>query len=186
MGNAHGYAAIASLALLACQPMYGEKPDTLGKVKPIAKKTDGKDGEPAKKEDPYVTACSFNSHLDPKVYGKRDPKLAEPLRIAGDAKITVAQQSTVEKARVKQYQLGLDDYAAALKKDPYDADATLGLARAYDGLKRSGCAVMLIKRLADLTRSDKYADSARRAIAQVQSNPDWFKDYRQDVDRELP
>lgn len=33
----------------------------------------------------------------------------------------------------------IETYTRALRADPYDPDATLGLARAYDNVQRKGC-----------------------------------------------
>jgi hypothetical protein len=176
----HGFVALASLTLIACQPMYGEKPDTLGKVKPITKK-DGKEGDtgPAKPAPrQLVDTCSFNSHVDPKLSPKPDAKQAAPFVKAGEAKLANAQKEPAELPRVKIYQQGIDDYREALKKDPYDADATLGLARAYDGVNRSRCAILLVKRLKALQTNDKYRVQADRALAEIDANQQWFKEYR--------
>jgi hypothetical protein len=159
--------------------MYGEKPDTLKAPKQITKKGPG-----TKKEPEFIDKCTFNTGGDAKK-ARTDTKLAEPLVKAGNAKIASAPNEP-EQPRLKTYEKSIENYADALRKDNYNADATLGLARAYDALRHKGCAIMLVKRLTELTTNAKYEPDARRAIAEVKAHSDWFAGYRAEVDRELP
>jgi len=76
---------------------------------------------------------------------------------------------------------GVTDYAKALAKDPYDADATLGLAVAYDRAWKKGCALALLKRLDTLAANPKFAGAAQRSVDRIVDHPDWFKAYRRDA-----
>ena len=65
--------------------------------------------------------------------------------------------------------------------DPYDVDATLDLARAYDRVLRKGCAIAMLKRLATLSNHPAYAKQANLTIAQIDDNAGWFRGYRRDA-----
>ena len=68
-----------------------------------------------------------------------------------------------------------------MQKDPYNADATLKLAVAYDKVLHKGCALAMLKRLASLSSNPKFANESNRARDAVGDNATWFKGYRKDA-----
>ena len=75
----------------------------------------------------------------------------------------------------------IDKYRNALIKDPYNVDATLKLAVAYDKVLRKGCALAMLKRLAALSNNPKCASEANRNIDSIDANGQWFKGYRKEA-----
>jgi len=80
--------------------------------------------------------------------------------------------------RVSLVKLSVDGYRGALVKDPYNVDATLGLAVAYDVAHRQGCAMVMLHRLYELANHPKWSTPARGAIERIGTTQRWFKDYR--------
>ncbi|HEX4452909.1 MAG TPA: hypothetical protein VH143_18670 [Kofleriaceae bacterium] len=75
----------------------------------------------------------------------------------------------------------IEHYADALRADPYDASATLGLAIAYDHVLRKGCALAMLRRLNALSQNARISPDAKSRVAAVVDNPQWFKGYRNDA-----
>jgi hypothetical protein len=75
----------------------------------------------------------------------------------------------------------IDKYRNALIKDPYNLEATLKLAVAYDITLRKGCAIAMLKRLAGFSNHPKWAKEANRDIDAIADNLTWFKGYRKDA-----
>ena len=80
---------------------------------------------------------------------------------------------------------GIDDYVAALRKDPFNARATLKLALAYDRVHRKGCALVLLQRLEQLAQNPKFANEAIEAIDEVEQRRKWFEAYRREALRRV-
>jgi hypothetical protein len=167
------------LVLLSGCAMYGAPPQKLRTpepIKPPATLTD----DPA----PVV----YNENCDlliSRVAGvKRDTKQAEVHTQKGDQK--VADFDVAPPTAKKDLMLdGIDEYAAALKKDPFNAKATLKLAVAYDKALRKGCALRLLERLDQLAQNPKLANEANEAIDEVVGRRGWFKDYRREALRKV-
>ena len=97
---------------------------------------------------------------------------------------TALQQSGKAKdppAQAELIRVAIDKYRNALVKDPYNSEATLKLAIAYDLVYRKGCALAMLKRLASLSANPKFAKQANRNIDSVTDNTQWFKGYRKDA-----
>ena len=165
--------------LAACQPMYGSKPQVLRTPEPI-------------KPPPTLTAdqatvvyaedCDLLTTRVPKV--KRETKEAEVHIASGDRK--VADYDTAAAAAKTDLIIdGIDEYARALRKDPFNAKATLKLALAYDKVRRKGCALALLKRLDQLAQNPKLADEANEAIDEVVQRRKWFEPYRREALRNV-
>lgn len=169
--------ACFALALMACQPLYGSKPEHLH--------TPEKKKKPPEVEAPtadvkYIDDCNADFRDDPK---KVHPQtgMSSQLATAGE---TAMQQGDKEKNMQKKIDLwreGIDKYRNALVKDPYNITATLQLAVAYDKLMRKGCAIAMLKRLAALSNSSKFSSEANRNIDSIDANGQWFKGYRKDA-----
>jgi hypothetical protein len=164
---------VSFLALAACGPMYGGRPEPLHKVAKVAPVKVDK----IEKEKPvYVETCSVSFHDTARPH--RQPAVAQRAAAAGEAKITAGLKEPVEAKKVPLFTDGIQQYRAALVQDPFDADATVGLARAYDAVYRKGCALKLLDRLAVLAQNPKLSPTAQQLVQDVQSHDDWFKDYR--------
>ncbi len=160
------------LTLAACAPMYGAPPEHLHPVgKPIVHT------DPIEKAPPpvYVEQCTI-LHDTGKPH--RAPAVAQQRVAAGDAKLAAAAKEQVPAKQAVLFTDGIQQYRAALVQDPFDADATIGLARAYDNVLRKGCALKLLDRLAQLAQNPKISPRAKDAVQAVQDHDDWFKDYR--------
>lgn len=72
----------------------------------------------------------------------------------------------------------IDLYRDALLVDPYNADATLNLALAYDAVLRKGCALAMLRRLDELATHPVLEVEAKPQLALVKQNVHWFRHYR--------
>lgn len=168
---------LAVTSLPACQPLYGGKPE---KLKTPAKKK--RPPAPPDQEEKlvYVEDCASDFRGDP---ARARPQPAIASQLVGEGE-TALQSSTTAKDPVSQSELlrlSIDKFRNALIKDPYNSEATLQLALAYDRVLRKGCALAMLKRLAALESNPKYAKGARLAADRVTDNTQWFKGYRKDA-----
>lgn len=183
MGRRTG-ALIAAVVLVglagllgACQPLYGNKPE---KLHSLEKKKRPPEETAAATEVKYVEDCSANFREDPK---RVNQQTGVSNTLVGDGD-TALQQSNKAKDPPSQAELirvAIDKYRNALVKDPYNSEATLKLAVAYDLVYRKGCALAMLKRLASLSSNPRFAKQANRSIDSVTDNTQWFKGYRKDA-----
>ena len=166
---------LALLVLGGCS-MYGAKPDPLHKPSklpvPVAKL------EPAKPV-PYVETCEVHMHEAGKPV--RQPAISAQRLVEGDGRIAKAETTRDPELRSNLLVDAVQNYRAALVVDPFNVDATLALARAYDQTLRKGCALRMLGRLASLATNPKLAPRASGRVQEVLNNPDWFKGYRTDA-----
>jgi hypothetical protein len=155
----------------ACQPMYDAKAPKL-KDPPIAKHDKSKDPPPP--EPTYDEKCTVDFSAPPTQ--KRQTKVAQQHLVAGDTAIESAQREPAKQEMAAQ---GVEQYRQALIADPYNAEATLKLALAYDKVLRKGCALAMLKRLDALAANPKFG--AEPQINRVLDNESWFKPYRTDA-----
>nr|MBA2541356.1 hypothetical protein [Deltaproteobacteria bacterium] len=147
MGRGLGACLLACLLVsssVGCQKLYGGKPE---KLKTPEKKK--KPPEPPGQESTvkYVDDCTANFRDDPKrVF--RDKQGSATLVQAGEDSLAQALKVTDPAAQAESIKVAIDKYRNALQKDPYNADATLKLALAYDRVYRKGCALKLLGRIA--------------------------------------
>jgi hypothetical protein len=160
-----------------CQPLYGGKPEKL--VAPSKKKPP--------KEEAVVDApikeieeCQADFRADPKT-ARPQTGVSNQLTGEGDTALANSDKATDPAAQAGLIKESIDKYRNALLKDPYNAEATLKLALAYDRVYRKGCAVAMLKRLATLSANPKYAKTANPAIDSIGDNNQWFKRYRKDA-----
>ena len=165
------------VGVTACQPLYGGAPEHLHN--PEKKK---RPPEPAGTEEQikYIDDCTASFQDDPRKWHP-NPQLARPLVDTGDTAIQSADKTAEPNAKVGLIREAIDKYRLALTKDPYNADATLKLAVAYDKVLRKGCAIAMLKRLSALAANPKFANEANRQIDAVGDNGIWFKGYRKDA-----
>lgn len=162
-------------AVAGCQPMYGKSSEKLVKVRTIPHKAVPEVDPPIA----YVDDCRINFHAAPVL--AVDSRRSTELVVTGDTTIQQAEKLKEPETKAKAVSDGIDHYSNALRKDPYNAEATLKLALAYDKVYRRGCALALLGRIAKLEAHPKFQVSARRVADSVADNTDWFKGYRRDA-----
>ena len=161
----------------ACQPLYGSKPEKLHT--PERKKKPPEPPE-AENQTKYIEDCTASFQDDPRK-SHPQPPLARQLVETGDSALATTDKTPEATAKVGLIKEAIDKYRNALIKDPYNAEATLKLAIAYDKVLRKGCAIAMLKRLAALSANPKFAPEANRQIDAVGDNSQWFKGYRKDA-----
>lgn len=164
---------LALLALIAGCSMYGAPADRLATVHPI--KPPKVVATPDQKI--YNEDCTVEFNAPPARIQKRSAAVATQVD-EGDAKLNASTKATTDQARADLVISGIGNYRNALRTDPYDPDATLHLARAYDAALHKGCALAMLKRLGSLEQNPKLAQEAVRRINDILVNPQWFRDYR--------
>jgi hypothetical protein len=167
------------VVLLGACSMYGAPPQKLRTPEPIKP-------PPTLTDDPapivYNEDCDLLTSRVATV--KRDSKQAAVHTQVGDKKI--ADYEVAPPAAKKDLMIdGIDEYVAALRKDPFNAKATLKLAVAYDKARRKGCALRLLERLDQLAQNPKLANEANEAIDELLGRRGWFKDYRREALRKV-
>jgi hypothetical protein len=169
MGNR--FAALIVFAAAACQPMYGGPAEHLHPVKTLPKGP-----QPAEPPIAYVDDCTFDFHSRPATKHRAgSPQLDET------AAQQLARAEADTPARGELIQGSIATYSRALAADPYDADATLGLALAYDHVLHKGCALALLKRLGKLADHPTFAAAAGPVADSVGDHAAWFKGYRREA-----
>jgi hypothetical protein len=159
-----------------CQSMYGGPSESLPKIRKVPHKA-VPEVEPV---IPYVDSCATNFRANP-VGLSIDRVRASQLVVTGDTSIQQAEKIENPQSRTQLVIAGIDHYRNALVKDPYDAEATLKLALAYDKVYRRGCALKLLARISTLEGHPKFRVAARRVADSVTDTPEWFKGYRRDA-----
>ena len=166
--------------IAACRPVYDGAAEPLSKPKvvPVSKRPPVPPTTIAK--TPYVEKCNVDFRRDP-IGTKRNPTAASTHVAAGDIKVAEAGHAPKETAKVDLVVEGIKSYRRALEADPYDADATLQLALAYDEVLRKGCALAMLRRLDELALHPKLGIAAKPRARRVKDNEDWFHDYRKEA-----
>src|SRR5262245_1879926 len=171
-------AALAAMFVLACQPLYGGKAEKMKNPEPKKPPPDAVTGPI---EIKYVEDCPSDFRGDPKKIPPPQPGLAQNLVGEGDSALASSDKAKEPKEQVGLIKDAIDKYRNALVKDPYNVDATLKLALAYDRVLRKGCAITMLKRLSSLSNHPKWRPDANRAIDSVADNASWFKGYRKEA-----
>lgn len=173
------FAACVALGIgqAACQPLYGNRPERLHT---LDQKKRPADQAPTEVQVTYVEECTASFQEDPRKV-RPQTTLSRQLVDAGDASMSSSDRAPQPDGKVGLIRDAIDKYRNALIKDPYNADATLKLAVAYDKALRKGCAIAMLKRLAALGANPKVAPDAPRQIDAVSDNGKWFKGYRKDA-----
>jgi hypothetical protein len=160
-----------------CEPLYGGKPEKL--ATPVRKKPP-KDEPVAEAPVKMVDECTADFRTDPRTV-RPQTSVSVDLTDQGSTSIANANKATDPTAKGGLIRDGIDKFRTALIKDPYNAPATLKLARAYDMVYRKGCALAMLKRLATLATNPKFSRTANAEIDSIGDNSDWFRHYRKDA-----
>jgi hypothetical protein len=166
-----------ALALTACQPIYGGKPERLHN--PPTKKPPA-DAAPAVEEVKLIDECNADFRGDPRK-AQQQASIARPLFDQAETAIASSDREKDEQKKVALVKEAIDKYRNALIHDPYNVEATLKLAVAYDKAHRRGCAIAMLKRLASLGKASKLSAEASRNIDAIDANGQWFKAYRKEA-----
>jgi len=167
-----------ALAVAACQPMYKAPAAKLHEPAEV----DHPKAPPVQAEKlPQATECVVPRSQAPKAVTEAEKTQAKSYVGSGDAKVERFAKLTVSTPtdeRVLLIRRAIDDYRSALTKDPYNVDATLELARAYDLAQHKGCALVMLRRLETLSQT---SSEAIQRINDVDANDSWFHDYRDEA-----
>ena len=164
----------------ACRPVYDGPSEPMRNPRPVPASKRPKIVEPPV-GNVYVDKCEVDFRRDPT--GVHRDKTAATTHVAeGNNNVTAAAtQPPKSPAKIDLVVAGIKEYQRALEADPYDAEATLQLARAYDEVFYRGCAIAMLRRLDDLAQHPKYGVAARPRARRVADNQDWFHDYRKEA-----
>lgn len=168
---------LATGTLTGCQALYGGKPEKLRN--PEKKK---KPPEPPETEVKiaYVEECQADFRGDP-AKARPQPSMATQLVSEGETALQSADKAKDPTSQAELIRVSIDKFRNALLRDPYNAEATLQLALAYDRVLRKGCSLAMLKRLATLETNPRFAKPAKLAADRVTDNESWFKGYRKDA-----
>lgn len=177
MGNGfHSLWIFTAIALAGCQPMYGGPPAKMRNPVPI---------KPPKDLPVEIVKITYDEDCELLTrtvkHPRRDTSRAEGHVRTADAILGKAEQAPEAKAKGDLFIDGIDEYGAALVKDPFNAEATLKLALAYDKVLRKGCALALLQRLHKLAENPTFARDAEGRIDELTENKKWFEGYRRDA-----
>ena len=170
--------ASSTIATTGCASLYGGKPEKL--KNPEKKK---KPAEPPEQEVKvvYIEDCAADFRGDPTKVA-RQSGISSQLTGEGETAIVSGDRAKDSASQVEFYKLGISKLSNALGKDPYNPDATLALALAYDKVNRKGCALALLKRLSQLeANAAKFGRGPKALADRVTDTPQWFKGYRKDA-----
>lgn len=168
---------LASGGLTGCQALYGGKPE---KLRNPEKKRKPPDPPEAEVKIAYVDDCVADFRGDPSK-ARPQPGIANQLIGEGEIALQSSDKAKDPAGQAELIKVSIDKFRNALTKDPYNHDATLQLAIAYDRVYRKGCALAMLKRLSTLEANPKFAKGAKLAIDRVTDTPQWFKGYRKDA-----
>lgn len=168
---------LCTLGASGCQPLYGGKPD---KLPSPAKKKKPPEVEAAEVPIKEVDDCQADFRGDAKNV-RPQTSVSGQLTGEGNTALANSDKTADPAAAAGLIRESIDKYRTALIKDPYNAEATLKLALAYDRVYRKGCAIAMLKRLATLSANPKFAKTATPAIDSIDDNGQWFKRYRKDA-----
>ena len=162
---------------VGCQALYGGKPEKLRNPERKKKPEEAAEKAPEVK---YVEECAANFRDDPKLVRPDTPR-SNALVGDGDTTLALVGKAKEPSAQADLIKQSIDKYRSALVKDPYNQEATLKLAVAYDMVYRKACALALLKRIAALESNPRFKSAAKRVADEVADTPTLFKGYRKDA-----
>lgn len=170
--------ASSAIGSAGCASLYGGKPE---KLRNPEKKKKPPEAPEAEVKIVYVEDCAADFRGDPNKVA-RQSGMSSQLTGEGETALTSGDRAKDSASQVEFYKLGISKLSNALQKDPYNHDATLALAIAYDKVNRKGCALALLKRLSQLeANAAKFGRGPKALADRVTDTPQWFKGYRKDA-----
>ena len=164
-------------ATTACQPLYGGKPEKLRNPEKKKRPPEAPEAEVVEK---YVEDCVVDFRGDPSRVS-RQTAVSNQLVGEGETAMQSSDKAKDPSSQAELIKVSISKFSNALQKDPYNHDATLDLALAYDKVNRKGCALALLKRLSQLEANPKFGKGAKLAADRVTDTPQWFRGYRKDA-----
>ena len=170
--------ASSALGTTGCAALYGGKPE---KLKNPEKRKKPPEAPEAEVKVIYIDDCAADFRGDPTKVS-RQGAMSNQLTGEGETALVSGDKAKDQAAQAEFYKLGISKLSNALQKDPYNHDATLALALAYDKVNRKGCALALLKRIAQLeANAAKFGRGPKALADRVTDTPQWFKGYRKDA-----
>jgi hypothetical protein len=165
--------------------MYEAKAQRLHNPEPIKPPKGFKDDASVVEAPVYNTdPCVIRDAPQP-VAKKGGVKHTVELTGQGDEKVKKFDHSVDPNEKTVLIKSSLEDYRKALVDDPFNAEATLKLAVAYDKVLRKSCALALLGRLSKLAENPTYSAAANARIDEIVDHDVYFHDYRNDAIRAL-
>jgi hypothetical protein len=164
----------------ACSGPYSNPPEKLKKPRQQA---EPEVTDPGKVEIKFVEDCpvKFQEPNDTGLKTHRAGKKAAMMKVQqADELLQKAQAASDDKTRAAQTVEAISTLRKALVEAPYLADATYLLAHAYARTRRKGCAINVLKRLAELQKYNEFAADAKRKVDEAESDPA-FSLFRKDA-----
>jgi hypothetical protein len=159
-----------------CKPLYGGAPEKLKKPKP---KKPPETAATAPAGPVYVEECKADFFED---NAKVRRKIGESTTLTGTGEGLLAQSAGAPpESRGGMIVDAISKLKGALSQDPYNATATFDMAVAYASINYKGCAIALLKRLAELEKHPDFERDATRLIKRAQNEP-VFNGFRKDAD----
>jgi hypothetical protein len=162
VGLAVGLVALTTVVAFGggCGGPYKGKPDKLPKVKKVAHVD--VDAAPTEEKIAWDDKCSAKFGDDPaKAYKERNKTKGNTAAAEGDDKLSNADKSDDPPTQITLILEAIKAYKDALLADNYNADATYGLAVAYAKVRKKGCALKMLKRLAELEQNPKLPGQSK-------------------------
>lgn len=171
----HLVAAAGLAALVAgCAPLYS------GKAEPLRKPQSKTRPPEADQAIKWTEPCDVDFFADA-TRVKRNSALAASESARADASMMTALAKDDPIPGVLD---AIGKYKAALVADPYNAEATKGLAVAYAKVYFKGCAVKLLGRLSEMADNPLYSADATRMVDSAAADSA-FDGFRNDADAAL-
>ena len=168
---------VATLTLAACQPMYGAPAQRIRDPVP-----NHPDDIAAAAPQPVIYDENCEVHTRAVTTPpRRDLPRSQALVAKADASAVASDHAVAPHDKAELLIDSIQEYGAALERDPYNAEATLKLALAYDKALRKGCALAMLDRLAKLANHPTYEHAATEQLDDLENHRTWFGGYRKDA-----
>jgi hypothetical protein len=181
-------ACVAAAVLVGggCGGPYKGKPQKPPKVKANPKGEEAflasLGGGQTQTEIKYDEECSAKFADDP-AKAKKSSSKAQPFNTQASDFLDRSNSSEDPQVQISSIIGAIEQYKKALLEDNYNAEATYGLAVAYAKVRKKGCALKLLKRLAELGANPKLAGGQARLesfLSQVEDETA-FKPFKNDA-----
>ena len=153
--------------------------------------------KPGKKKEPDVVVapaeikwngeCAAKLNEEPgtalKTHKKNEARVKQ-LAAQAQELLDTAATSSDNKQKAGQTAEAIDKLRKGLVDAPYSVDATYSLAIGYARARRKGCALAMLKRLAQLEKYDDFSTAAKRLIGDALDNGE-FQPFRKEADEAL-